>query len=113
MSTNDEPNNKQDMVFVHSPSEHGDGYRVIRKRDDAIELGEIRSVQEGKPIHGELVKLTPRNEHERLFNVEVVVPKEAAQEAPTKAGPAQVASDAYRRNWDAIFGEQPKSNLLN
>jgi hypothetical protein len=103
------PPPKQDVVFVHSPAEAGDGLRVIRRRDDTIEIGEIRPVQEGKPLHGELVKLKPRQEHDRLFDVEVLASREelrqpAAPAALSHAGPAQVATEAYRDNWEAIFG---------
>ena len=100
------PPPKQDVVFVHSPAEAGEGMRVIRKRDDIIEVGEIRPVQEGKPLHGELVKLKPRKEHDRLFDVEVLASREELGQpaALGHAGPAQIATDAYRENWDAIFG---------
>src|SRR3954452_9044912 len=103
---------KEDVGFVHSPSESGEGFRVIRKRADAIEVGEIRSLEEGKPIHGEVVKLKPRKDQERLFDVEVLVPQdEAAPRALPHAGPAQVASAAYRRGWDAIFGDRTEPDL--
>src|SRR5215475_12140846 len=85
---------KEDVVFVHGPAEHGEGLRVIRKRDDSIEVGEIRSVQEGRPLQGDLVKLKQRREHERLFDVEVVVSREEIKPKPAPlghAGPARVA----------------------
>lgn len=107
----------KDVVLLHSPTESGDGMRVIRKRDDAIELGELRPMREGQPIHGEVVRLTQREEHAMLFDCEVLVPraKEAKEETPalqskTEApqlahkGPARVTNDAYRGGWDAIFG---------
>ena len=105
---------KQDVVFVHGPSDQGDGYKVIRKRDETLEIGEIHSVKEGRPIHGELVTLKPRKEHGQLFDVEVVVPKPAAKPAElSHGGPAQVATDTYRDNWETIFGSGPKTNLPN
>jgi hypothetical protein len=108
------PPPKQDVLFVHSPAVEGEGFRVIRKRDDTIELGEIRSVQEGRPIHGDLVKLKPRKEHDRLFDVEVLATREEMQPAALgHAGPAQVASEAYRTNWEAIFGASEEPELPN
>ena len=101
--SDDEASPKEDIVFVHSPLEEGEGFRVIRKREDTLELGELRSVQEGRPIHGEMVRLSPRKEHDRLFDVEVVVPRQEPA-AALRSGPAQVATSAYRRNWEAIFG---------
>jgi hypothetical protein len=115
MSEGAPPRPKDDVLFVHSPAAEGDGYRVIRKREDAIEVGEIRAVQEGRPIHGDLVKLKPRQEHDRLFDVEVLMSREEAQGKPAlgHAGPAQVATASYRANWDSVFGASEKSDLPN
>ena len=116
MSAEDQPKPKEekpdkadDVVFVHSPTEKGDGFRVVRKRADTIEVGEIRALQEGRPVHGEVVKLSPREEHGQLFDVDVLVPAVDRAEA-SRSGPPQVATDAYRKNWDAIFGAPPPSS---
>lgn len=98
--SDDEAPPKQDVVFVHSALEDGEGFRVLRHRDDALEVGEIRAVQEGRPLHGEMVRLSPREGSERLFDVEVLVSR---QEVAPRSGPAQVATAAYRANWEAIF----------
>ncbi len=104
----------EDVVFVHSPTERGDGFRVIRKRDDTIEVGEMRQAEEGKPLHGELVKLSPREDSERTFDVEVLVPRpDPAPKAADRSGPPQVANDAYRKNWEAIFGARKTPALPN
>lgn len=102
----DPPAKPGDTLFVHSRSEQGDGFKVVRVRDESIEIGEIREAKEGRPIHGELVKLKPRPEHEQLFDVEVLVPSpsRAADASQGRSGPAQVATEAYRANWTAIFG---------
>jgi len=107
MSSDGDPGRKDDVVFVHSKVESGEGFRIIRKRADVIEVGEIRPVQEGKPLTGEMIKLTPRKEHEQIFDVEVLVSREELGRGGLgHAGPAQVATTAYRSNWDAIFGAQ-------
>jgi hypothetical protein len=92
------PDKGKDMLLVLGESAHG--HAVVRKREQSLEVGEIRPMQHGKPVHGEVVKLAPRGESDRLFDVEVVVPREAR----AGSGPAQVATDAYRANWEAIFG---------
>jgi hypothetical protein len=104
------------VVFVHGPAEHGEGLRVIRKREDVIEIGEIRAVQEGRPLQGDLVKLKPRREHDRLFDVEVLASREELGQKPASlphAGPAQVATETYRANWEAIFGRRGEPELPN
>ena len=112
MSSDGDPHRKDDVVFVHSKADSGEGFRVIRKRADVLEVGEIRPVQEGKPLQGEVVKLSPRKDHEQLFDVEVLVSKEEALGATRRStGPAQVATAAYRSNWDAIFGEREEPLL--
>jgi hypothetical protein len=113
MSSDGEPPRKEDVVFVHGPADGGDGYRVIRKREDAIEVGEMRAVQEGRPLQGELVRLKPRAESERLFDVEVLVSRDELAQAGARSGPAQVATDKYRDNWEAIFGARREPDLPN
>jgi hypothetical protein len=104
----------EDVLFVGGPAEGGEGLRVLRKREDAIEVGEIRPVQEGRPLQGELVRLKPRREHDRVFDVEVLVSRdEIPGHALGHAGPARVASEAYRTNWDAIFGPNDEPDLPN
>lgn len=97
----------RDVVLLGGPTESGEGIHVLRRRDDRIEVGECRPLKEGCPIQGEVVRLRQRSEHERLFDVEVVL------EAPARGGPAQVATESYRKNWDAIFGERPPSGEPN
>lgn len=110
----DSPSPKPDVVFVQGAAEQGEGLKVIRRRDETLEVGEIRPIQEGRPIHGEVVKLKPRKEHERLFDVEVVVPRaDASTTALTHGGPAQVATDRYRTNWESIFGSADDTALPN
>jgi hypothetical protein len=96
-----------DWVFVQGPSDRIEGaYHVLRRRDDQLELGTMRAPRDGQPIVGELCRLRPRPEHDRLFDVEVLL-----DTTPKRTGtgrPAQVATAAYRANWDLVFG--PKSN---
>lgn len=107
------PPPKEDVLFVGGPAEGGDGYRVIRKRDDTLEIGEMRAAQEGRPLTGELVRLKPRAESDRVFDVEVLVSREDLGGAGERTGPAQVATDAYRANWEAIFGPRKDPELPN
>lgn len=94
--------------MLHSPHDDGQGYNVLRMRDGNVELGAIRNIREGSPIHGDVVSLTQRKENERLYNVETLVKTPRPPEAP-RHGPAQVATDTYRTNWENIFGKTSSS----
>ncbi len=94
--------------MLHSPHDDGQGYNVLRVRDGSLEMGAIRNIREGAPIHGDIVSLSQRKEHERLYNVEVLMKNPAQPEAP-RHGPAQVATDKYRTNWENIFGKPSTS----
>jgi len=91
-----------DVLLVGPPVEQGEGVAVLRRRGDRLEVGELREMREGQPLSpgAEIVRLRGRSEHGRLFDVEVLaeLPGGAA-----RTGPAQVASEAYRRGWDAAF----------
>ncbi len=118
------PKKPEDVVLVHSPTPDGDGVNVVRARRQGLELGTMRPLTEGRPIHGEVVKLTPRSEMPMLYDVETELPPAGGEEAVKDAsaseakesrgssGPAQVASDSYRRNWDAIW-KRPTKRMSN
>ena len=99
----------EDVLFVGGPAESGEGVDVLRKRKDRLEVGELRPTKEGRPLHGELVKLKPRGESKRVFDVETVLAAPGAPAAsPARTahnGPAQVATTTYRKNWDKTFGK--------
>jgi hypothetical protein len=105
----------RDVAIVCGVSDDGQGVDIIRKRGERIEAGTVRRLEQGKPIHGEVVRLRPREHQPMVCDVEVEVPAPArAASQPTTSGPAQVATEEYRRNWDAIYGRNKKpSPLLN
>jgi hypothetical protein len=92
----------------------GQGTHILRRRseDGPIEKGVLQPLVEGKPIDGEVVTLQARPEFPLLFDVksEFVSPHEEQSRA-TADGPAQVASDAYRRGWDAVWGQRRDRSL--
>lgn len=99
------PEPKQDVVLLGPPTADGGGVHVLRARDERVEAGELRPVQEGKPLAGELVSLLPREGNPRVCDV-----KESFQASALPArskGPAQVATKAYRDNWDEVFARRP------
>jgi hypothetical protein len=107
----------KDLVLIHGRTKDGTGLGVLRAREERLEIGTMRPLEEGKSIHGEVVKLTPRPEMPLLFDAETQY-SSPSDEPPAKTdtapqaketgsgvgvGPPQVASEAYRRNWDAIW----------
>jgi hypothetical protein len=115
-----------DVALIHGVTPDGEGFNILRARGDRLELGAIRPLREGVPITGEVVTLRPRPSFPALCDVEThFKPAPPAQEtsdaqqpAPSavvqRTGPAQVATDEYRRNWDAIWNQSAsKSKLVN
>ncbi|MCH2108463.1 MAG: hypothetical protein MK135_03990 [Polyangiaceae bacterium] len=113
---------KNDVVLVGGPTDDQQGLRVLRARGQKVELGEVRPVQEGKPMNGDLVSLQPRQSVPGLYDVTTHYQSESGSTkgasgtssssteqsesqvagAITK-GPAQVATSQYRQNWDQIW----------
>lgn len=108
-----------DVALIHAVSEGGTVH-VIRRRGGHLEAGSLSPVREGAPLHGELVSLKPRPSCPLLCDVQVHY-KPPGNDAPAKSsvrssgrrkGPAQVATDSYRDNWDSIW-RRSKNESLN
>jgi hypothetical protein len=112
-----------DVALIHGVTPDGEGLKILRARGDRFELGALRPLREGAPITGEVVTLRPRPSFPALCDVEThfkpTEPASDRQEPAASAvlqrtGPAQVATDDYRRNWDAIWNRPgAKSKLSN
>jgi hypothetical protein len=112
----------KDTLLIHGVSADGETMAVLRAREDRVEAGVLRAVKEGQPFgSGEVLKLTPRPDFPLLCDVEVQVPAHVvnasggSDSAPQASlgRPAQVATDAYRENWDAIWRKPGKKSLAN
>lgn len=109
----------QDVALVSGRSSDGEGLTILRSRQGQLEAGVVRPLTAGKPIQGEVVRLTPRKACPVVCDVETIMksplPADEASKASGQArnGPPQVASDAYRKNWDAIYRQGKKQQLLN
>jgi hypothetical protein len=104
----------KDLALVFGPSEDGEGYRMLRRRADSevVEAGTLHPLREGRAITGEVVSLAPRPEAPFLFDCETDQ-ELSAPRAPALGGPPQVATDEYRRGWDAIWGGRGRSSAVN
>lgn len=96
-----------DVAVLGNPTDDGEGRRVLRIRDGAAALGEVRPLRHGRALapNAEIVTLSPREGQPNVCDVEVAH-RVAPPAAPRAGGdgPAQVATEAYRESWDRIFG---------
>lgn len=114
VSSPGEPAKSSDVALVHGVSADGKGLEIIRARDGQLTAGSLRALEPGKPIHGEVLRLRPRPEFPLVCDVDVELDaSEAAPPAAGRKGPAQVATESYRRNWEAIWSGRNKSELSN
>jgi hypothetical protein len=113
-----EPRN-DDVALINGRSADGQGLTILRTRRGRLEFGEVRPLTPGKPILGEVVHLKPRKKFPLLCDVETQLeaPPQLRESTPknssARSGPPQVASEDYRRNWDAIYQSKKKQPLLN
>lgn len=100
-----------DLALVVARDERGT--HILRRRADgvSVEQGILQPLTEGKPIEGEVVSLQQRPEFPLLFDVKTEWAPSGVR--PTSDGPAQVATDAYRRGWDAVWGASEPDRTLN
>ena len=95
-----------DVAFVMG--KNADGVHIIRRRneDAPIEAGLLQPLVEGKPITGELISMRRREDAPFLFDVKSELAGAfcgLVRSAIVRA-PAKVATDSYRKGWDAIWG---------
>jgi hypothetical protein len=102
-----------DVVLVGPPTQDGGGVHILRAREQGLEAGELRPLQEGRPITGEIVTLAPRKDQPRVFDVKdsyrppTTTSSSMTSSALPHKGPANVATKAYREGWDEVFGKPP------
>jgi hypothetical protein len=98
----EEPKKPLDVMYA-TGQKGEDGYTpCARIRDGHTEYGAFRPAESGAPM-------VPGNELVRMMKDPDVAPGWRVESIyrPTSAGPAQVATPAYRENWDSIFGKKP------
>jgi hypothetical protein len=86
-----------------------EGVHILRRRseDGPIEAGVAQPLVEGRPIAGEVISLRRRDDLPFVFDVKTELEGPGADGPPAAGdGPAQVATDSYRRGWDAIWGRR-------
>ena len=94
-----------DVAVVFGKNE--DGVHILRRRDEnaPLEAGLLQPLVEGKPITGELISMRRREDMPLVYDVKSELPAPG----PRSGGPSQVATDSYRKGWDAIWGGRDRS----
>jgi hypothetical protein len=103
----------RDVAAVWGKDERG--LHILRRRseDAPVEVGIVQPLVEGQPITGEVISMRRRDDVPILFDVKTELPP-PGKPAAAAGGPAQVATESYRRGWDAIWGRRrSRSNLSN
>jgi hypothetical protein len=106
----------RDLVLIHGVDRTRSELHVLRSREEQVEAGVVRAVEDGRPVYGDIVRLKPRPEFPLLCDVEEVLAhpdRETGAAAPGHGGPPRVSSDAFRRGWEAIFGPERTDDLTN
>ncbi|MBX3246831.1 MAG: hypothetical protein KF901_06600 [Myxococcales bacterium] len=98
----------EDIVLVHGKTEDG-ALKILRKKGDELSAGELRPVEEGKPLRGNLLRLRPREDLPFVADVEEEIDLSSATPM-TSTGPAKVATTSYRKGWDGIWGKRKRTD---
>ena len=96
------------MAIVCGKDEQG--LHILRRRseDAPVEAGVAQPLAEGRPITGEVISMRQREDLPFLFDVKTEL--DGPDAAAATDGPAQVATDSYRKGWDAIWGRRRKGS---
>jgi hypothetical protein len=93
---------KQHVVLLEPPSKKGADALLVSD-DGTVESGRIGGLKEGQPLNGkEMLRLSPHPDSPVVWNVKERVSFEG--ESQKSKGPAKVTNQAYRNNYDEIFG---------
>jgi hypothetical protein len=103
-----------DVALVLDRTDEAGGYKILRRRAAAsdVEMGTIRPLKEGRPIDGEVLSLTARKDIPFLYNVKTELADPRGPSRGSSDGPPQIATEEYRRGWEAIWGT-PSTEKLN
>jgi hypothetical protein len=107
----EKPPGSFDVVMIHGKTDDGEGAKILRARPGRLDAGEMRPLQEGKPLgSGEIVRLERRADAPAVYDVHVEHTLEAPERSSDK--PAQVATRQYRESWERTFGPR-RSDAAN
>jgi hypothetical protein len=99
-----------DVALVFGKNEQG--VHILRRRNEnaPIETGLLQPLVEGRPITGELISMQQREDLPFLYDVKSEMAAPEGEPAARSPGPSKVATDSYRKGWDAIWGARGGSS---
>lgn len=102
----DDKTTKEEVAMVVASNEQQ--VLIVRgTKETPTEMQLLNKVQEGRPIHGDLVHL--RQREDAFYNIsQTQIPRLSG--VRSSSGPAQVASTAYRANYEQIFSSNKELN---
>lgn len=119
---NESPKITKDIAVPLGETENG-GLVVARiqgtdERPTRAMVGELRPLQEGVPVMGEVIKLTkdgdaPHYKVETLVEDPYWKEKEKARSSSRPSTTYSFPSQKFQENWASIFGKKPDSSELN
>jgi hypothetical protein len=114
----EQPSTVGDVAVVWGRNENGIYILRRRAQEAPVEAGLLQPLVEGRPINGEVISMRRRGDLPFLFDIKTEVTATGASEADTTSdgppqaanhGPSQVATESYRRGWDAIWGSTSRN----
>ena len=87
-----------DELKVGPAMDDGSHVAVRHTADHQIRIGFVRPLQEGKPVHGEVFTVEPKDEEHGVYRVQTIV------DTKSSSGPAKVNSPAFHDGWERTFG---------
>jgi len=99
-----------DIAMVFGKNEQG--VHILRRREEnaPLETGLLQPLVEGRPISGELISMRQREDLPFIYDVKSELPASETGAGARSPGPSQVATDSYRKGWDAIWGPRGRSS---
>jgi len=89
----------RDLVKVGDPSNDGEFRPFVRHKPNCeIEAGFLRRAKEGEPFLTGAIQLGNYQGNDTYEVLDEI--------APMHSGPSMVATEAYRKGWDQLFGNK-------
>lgn len=108
----EQTDSSSELMLVLGETDNGDVVG-LHAADGEVAPALLRPVEEGQPIDQKLIRLSERPESNALFNVETLYDPAEIDDHPRRAGPARVATSAYKSGWERVFGNSNHTDKPN